>query len=136
MSDFTLTVPDEMVQAARQIAEATSQPLEAVLLSRLKTALPLPVLPPDEEAELTALLQLSDDALWTFAREQMPRELSERMETLMDKNSLGTISPAEYQELESLVERGQRLTLRKSEAAAILTRRGYHVTPQDLVARE
>lgn len=124
MSDFTLTVPEEMVQAAKQIAEATSQPLEQVLLSRLKTALPFPTLPPDEEAELTALAQLSDDALWTFAREHMPRDLSEQMETLMDKNSLGTITPIEYAELENLVERGQRLTLRKSEAAAILKRRG------------
>ena len=128
MTTFTLTVPDEMVQAAQQIADATSQPLEAVLLSRLKTALPLPVLPPDEEAELTALTQLSDDALWTFAREQMPREISEHLETLMDKNSLGTINPDQYAELENLVERGQRLTLRKSEAAAILTRRGYRIT--------
>ncbi|MEO8612351.1 MAG: hypothetical protein ABI690_30930 [Chloroflexota bacterium] len=136
MSNFTLTVPDDMVQAAQQIAEATSQPLEQVLLSRLKNALPLPALPPDEEHELAALSQLSDDALWTFAREQMPRDLSEPMENLMDKNSLGTISPEEYTELESLVERGQRLTLRKSEAAAILTRRGYRITPQDLAARE
>ena len=136
MSDFTLTVPDEMVQAAKQIAEATSQPLEQVLLSRLKTALPFPALPPDEEAELAALAQLSDDALWTFAREQMPRDLSEQMEILMDKNSLGTITPTEFAELENLVERGQRLTLRKSEAAAVLTRRGYRITPQDLAARQ
>jgi hypothetical protein len=136
MTTFTLTVPDEMVQAAQQIADATSQPLEAVLLSRLKTALPLPVLPPDEEDELTALAQLSDDALWTFAREQMPRDIGKQMEMLMDKNSLGTITPDEYAELESLVERGQRLTLRKSEAAAVLTRRGYQIIPQDLAARE
>jgi len=136
MSDFTLTVPDEMVAAARQIAAATAQPVEAVLLSRLKTALPLPILPPDEESELAALAHLSDDALWTLAREHMPRDLSEQMEILMDKNSLGTITPEAYKELEILVERGQRLTLRKSEAAAILARRGYRITPQDLIARE
>jgi hypothetical protein len=98
MTTFTLTVPDEMVEAAQQIADATSQPLEEVLLSRLKTVLPLPVLPPDEEAELAALAQLSDDALWTFAREQMPRDISEHMESLMDKNSLGQITPDEYSE--------------------------------------
>ncbi|KAB2864120.1 MAG: hypothetical protein F9K46_05065 [Anaerolineae bacterium] len=123
MGSFTLTVPDEMVKAAQQIAETTSQPLEAVLLSRLKSALPLPQLPPDEEAELQALHYLSDDALWTIAREQMPDEQQGHMQTLMDKNSLGTISPDEYAALEGLVDRGQRLMLRKSEAAAILTRR-------------
>lgn len=123
MGSYMLTVPDEMVKAAQQIAETTSQPLEAVLLSRLKSALPLPQLPPDEEAELQALHNLSDDALWTIAREQMPDEQQAQMQTLMDKNSLGTISPDEYAALEGLVDRGQRLMLRKSEAAAILTRR-------------
>lgn len=125
MSDFVLNIPDEVIAAARQIAEATAQPVEDVLLNRLKTV--LPALPPDEEAELEALHHLSDDALWTIAHERMPDSLQERMQDLMDKNSLGTISPEEYAELEQLVDRGQRLTLRKSEAAAILTRRGYQI---------
>jgi hypothetical protein len=134
MSTFTLDVPDELMSAARQIAQATSQPIEQVLLSRLKIALPLPMLPPDEEAELQALQHLSDDALWTIAREQMQDDLQARMKTLMSKNSLGTIASDEYKELETLVDRGQRLMLRKSEAAAILTRRGYTVIPKDLAA--
>jgi len=136
MSDFTLTVPEEVMAAARQIAEATEQPVEEVLLSRLKKALPLPVLPPDEEAELDALQHFSDDALWHIAREQMPHDMQEQMQALMDKNSLGTISPDEYTELEDLVDRGQRLTVRKSEAGALLTRRGYKVTPKSLSDRE
>jgi hypothetical protein len=136
MSDFTLTVPDEMLAVAQQIAEATEQPVEQVLLSRLKNALPIPTLPPDEEAELDALRHLSDDALWHVAREQMAQNLQKQMQILMDKNSLGTISQDEYKQLEDLVDRGQRLIVRKSEAAAILTRRGYKVTPQSLTERE
>jgi len=34
------------------------------------------------------------------------------------------------------VERGQQLMLRKAEASAILTRRGYRVTPKDLAMRD
>jgi hypothetical protein len=97
---------------------------------------PLPALPPDEEAELEALKNLSDDALWTIAREQMPDNLQTRMQDLMDKNTLGTITPDDYSELETLVERGQQLMVRKSEAAALLTQRGYKVTPKDMAARE
>jgi hypothetical protein len=89
------------------------------------------MLPPDEEAELAALKALSDDVLWTIAREQMASELQARMEVLMDKNSVGTISSDEYAELELLVERGQRLMVRKSEAGALLTGRGYTVRPKD-----
>lgn len=134
MSDFVLNIPDEVIAAAREIAEATAQPVENVLLNRLKTV--LPALPPDEEAELEALHHLSDDALWTIARERMADSLQEYMQTLMDKNSLGTITTEEYAELEQLVDRGQRLMLRKSEAFAILTRRGYQISSQGIGAGE
>lgn len=137
MSDYILTVPEEVYVRARQIAEETSQPVDQVMIEYLRTlSAPLPALPPDEEAELEALKNLSDDALWTIAREQMPDSLQTRMQDLMDKNSLGTITPDEYSELEGLVERGQQLMIRKSEAAALLTQRGYKVTPKDMVARE
>ncbi|MBE0691073.1 MAG: hypothetical protein IH587_13220 [Anaerolineae bacterium] len=137
MSDYMLTVPEEVYARARQIAEETSQPVDRVMIEYLRTlSAPLPILPPEEEAELEALKNLSDDALWTIAREQMPDDLQARMQDLMDKNSLGTITSEEYGELEALVERGQRLMVRKSEAAALLTQRGYKVTPKDMTARE
>ncbi len=136
MTDYsvTLTVPDYVYDRARKIAEATAQPVEQVIRRQIEEAFsePLPVLPPDEEAELAALAQLSDDALWTIAREQMPTDLQARMQTLMDRNNLGTITGAERRELETLVGRGDRLMLRKAEASAILTRRGYPITPKDL----
>src|SRR5690606_30501397 len=111
----------------------TAQPVDEVMIAYLRTlSASLPVLPPDEEAELEALQALSDDALWTIAREQMPDAQQRRMQDLMDKNSLGTTTAEEYAELEALVERGQRLMMRKSEAAALLTRRGYKVTPKEL----
>jgi hypothetical protein len=139
MTDYsvTLTVPDYIYDRARKIAEATAQPIEQVLRKQIVEALsePLPRLPEDEVAELTALNQLSDDALWTIAREQMPVEVQARMQELMDRNSLGAIADDERQELETLVERGQRLMLRKAEASAILKLRGNRVTPKDLAAK-
>lgn len=84
---------------------------------------PLPALPPDEQAELDALKHLSDDTLWTIAREQMPDNVQARAHELMDKNSHGEISSEEYTELEKLVERSDRLMVRKAEAAALLRER-------------
>jgi hypothetical protein len=136
MTDFMLAVPDDVLSAARLLAEATSQSVEEVLIHRLKTALPVPVLPPDEEAELEALNHLSDDALWTMTGEQLPHEPQARMSALMERNSRGTITPDEYAELEKLVERGQRLMLRKAEAASILRQRGYTVTSKDMARRD
>ncbi|MBC7811254.1 MAG: hypothetical protein H7175_08910 [Burkholderiales bacterium] len=126
MSDYRLTIPEEVFTRAKQIAEETSQPVEQVLIDYLRTLSPLvPPLPPDEDAELRALEYLSDDALWTLSQERMAGDLSYRMEVLMDKNSLGTITPQEYNELEKLVERGQKLMVRKSEAMALLGERGW-----------
>ncbi len=84
-------------------------------------------LPDDERAELHALTYLSDDALWTIAREQLANTKQQRMQALMDKNTDGTITEYEYAELTGLVELGQRLTLRKAEAMKLLLDRGYTV---------
>jgi hypothetical protein len=127
MSDqIVLTVPSEISRRARQIAQSTDQSVEEVLIEHLKTlSPPLPTLPAEQQAELDALRLLSDDALWTIAREQMPPEVQARAHALMDTNTQRTISEEEQAELDLLVERADRLMLRKAEAASILRERGH-----------
>ncbi len=123
---ITLTLPDDLSARARKIAETTSRPLEQVLIDHLKTlATPLPKLPENVQAELDALYHLSDDALWTIAREQLPESIQTEAHHLMGKNNIGTITDAERDVLQGLVERADRLMLRKAEASAILRSRGF-----------
>lgn len=123
-----LTIPDEVYQWAQRVAQSSSQSVDEVLLSALQRAAEaLPMLPASEEAELAALRYLSDDALWTIAHETLPPATQQQMQALMDKNTQGTLSNDEGQTLATLVERGNRLTLRKSEAMALLTQRGHSV---------
>ncbi len=61
----------------------------------------------------------------------MPENAQSRMQLLMEKNNFGTIADDEFEELEGLVERGNRLMLRKAEAAAILMERGNIFTQDD-----
>jgi hypothetical protein len=127
-----LTLPADISDWARQIAETTSRPVEQILIEHLKgLSTPLPELPPDEQAELDALHHLSDDALWTIAREQVPDDVQTSAQQLMEKNSHGTISDLETAELEKLVQRADRVMLRKAEAAAILKERGYAFSQED-----
>ena len=127
-----LQVPEEISARARQIAEMMALPVEQVLLDHLKTlSTPLRVLPPATQAELEALHQLSDDALWTMARAQMSEDVQVHTHILLEKNSRGVITDEEHAELEALVDRGDRLMLCKAEAAAILKARGYPFTPKD-----
>jgi hypothetical protein len=131
---IVLTIPQDIATRARQIAEMIEQPVEQVLIEHLKTlATPLPTLPPEEQAELDALRHLSDDALWTIAREQMPEDVQIHARKLMNKNAQGTSTDEDSAALEKLVERGDRLMLRKAEAAAILRQRGYLFTQKDFM---
>ena len=136
MSNYpvTLTLPAHIYDRVRQAAEASDQPIERVLLQHLEEAFspPLPALLPDEQAELDALAHLSDDALWTIAREQMPEDRQVRLQALMDRNSQEALEETEQGELSSLVEQSQRLMLRKAQAAALLAGRGHQVSPQML----
>src|SRR5690606_34908444 len=105
-----------------------------VIRTKLEDALDQPLfdLPDDEKEELKAMAYLSDDTLWTIAREQMQKPLQERMSVLMTKNTKGTITDDEYAELTQLVESGNRLTLRKAQAMKYLTERRHKITLDDL----
>lgn len=127
MSDLiVLTIPHDIANRARQIAETLEQPVERVLMEHLKTLLPPPpALPTDVQEELDALHHLSDDALWTMAREQLPDTVQAQAQRLMERNTQGKLSPSECDVLDELTTRADRLMLRKAEAAAILRERGY-----------
>lgn len=88
-------------------------------------------IPAEELAALEAMANLSDDALWVAAREQMPAEVQARMSVLMTKNNFGTITDEEYAELAAYVAEGDKLMLRKSYAMKHLMDRGYKVTFDD-----
>jgi hypothetical protein len=130
MSDYTISIPDTLYDKAQRVAKQHAQSVDTVIRTRLEGALDQPMLdlPTDERDELQAMSYLSDDALWTIAREQMQPELQASMSQLMDKNSEGTITEDEFRDLSALVERGERLTLRKSQAMKLLLDRGYAVS--------
>jgi hypothetical protein len=140
MSDHEITVnlPDSVFDPLQRIAEAREQSLEQVVIEQLRSvgSISLPDLPPDEESELIAFKFLSNDTLRNIMREQMARADQDRMQILMDRNNLGPIRDEEYAELSQLVERGQRLMLRKAWAAGVLIERGHKISAQDMTASD
>jgi hypothetical protein len=134
MSDHMISISDSLYEKAQRVAKQTSRQVEDVIRTRLEGALDESTfdLPSDERAELRALGYLSDDTLWTIMQEQMQAVKQERLSALMEKNSRGTITDDEYQQLADLVEDGQRLMLRKAEAMRLLMDRGYKVRLDDM----
>lgn len=130
-----ITLPENLLTRLSQLAERKQQSVERILTDRLFTALDdeLDQLPTAEQAELRALHHLSDDVLRFIAAEQMRPEDQDLLTRLMERNSEGTLEPMERETLESLVERGDKLMLRKSETAAILVHRGYGEAAETLM---
>jgi hypothetical protein len=131
MSDVLVSMPDEVYNRLQRMAQASAQSIESVVVSQLTASLPVNDLPPDEADELAALRHLSDDALWTIAREQMPESVQTHMANLMTRNTQGELTAAEHEELEALASRSDRLMMRKAEAAALLTQRGHTFTQKN-----
>lgn len=136
MVEHLISIPDDLYQRARQVAEQTSRPVEEVIRARLQVAFEESAaeLPAGEREELKALAHLFDDTLWTIAREQLQPALQDRLSALLARNSQGTITPDERDELAELVDRGDRLTLRKSQALRYLSERGHTIRLEDLQA--
>lgn len=137
MSDYTLTIPSDLYERAETIARLSARPVESILLEQIQLWTDnIPLLDEGEEGELQALKYLSDDALSTIARETMSQELKTIMQSLMDKNTTGTITSDEHKQLTQLVERSEKMMLRKSEATALLSQRGLDMSGKDLSSRD
>ena len=130
-----IQISENLSTRLRKLAMRRHQPVEKIVADRLFTSLDdeLDSLPSAEQAELRALHHLSDDALRAIAAEQMSAVNQALMAQLMERNSQVDLTQDERERLEALVERGDRLMLRKAEAAAVLVHRGYAGSTADLM---
>jgi hypothetical protein len=122
----TLQLPEPIYRYFQQVAAATHRPLEQVVRQSIEGNLPPPVatMPPELRDDLSALQSQSVKELLQLAGAQVPAGQQARHQELLDKNSLGTIAPAEQDELAA-----DQLTLRKAYAWAVLRWRGHAAVP-------
>lgn len=124
----TLTLPQAIYERARETAQVADRPLEEVLVQSILLSLPpLGDIPAPLRAELAALFLLSDAELWTVARSAMDSERQIQLETLAEAQKRRSLTPVEQSALTRLMDRAERVMLRKAEAYHLLARRGYMV---------
>lgn len=126
---ITLTLPDHVYEALCQQAKAQKKSVRQVAEETLQVAtLSDKTLSPPLEAALQALAEKSDDELWQIAASQLPPAKMRRWQRLMAKHEAGdTLTLDEEHTLNTLIEAGERLTALKSEAYALLKRRGHRL---------
>ena len=130
---IVLTIPEDVSDHVRHIAESSDVPVEQLVIDRLRA---LSVLPSDIQDEITALHYLSDDALWTIAQEQISAHVQQRAQVLVEQNTFGTIIEEESAELQKVVDRAIRLTFLKAQAATLLRERGHDFKQPDFKPRK
>ena len=125
---ITLTLPDDVLQPAQRVAQATKQSVEELLVTALQAALPtLEGLPPDVMQDLTALESLDDQALWQVMLEMVPLDQQNQLHDLLARNQAGLLIDSEREPLAILQQQADLVMLRKARAAVLLRFRGKRV---------
>jgi hypothetical protein len=124
-----IEIPPALYHRLQRIAELTHRPVDELVLRTLEAGVPpLPEdLPEAMRADLLALEALDDEALWQVAESQLDFNDSARQGALLEKNSAGTITPAERQALADLRYAADRLMLQKAYASVLLKWRGHRL---------
>lgn len=109
----TLELPPDLAQKAREIANRTHKPLEAVLLEWLDYALAdLPV------------ESLPDDQVLSLCELQLEPEDQTRLDDYLSRQREGPLSSQDQQQMDILMQRYRRGLVRKARALQVAVQRG------------
>ncbi len=126
---ITLQVPDVTYRHANRVAKVLRHSLEEVLVNTLTVTLPpLDDVPAEMEAEVAGMAYLSHEILKLIANATMTTKDQKQLDTLLDTQNRGELTPAGQQELAALMAEYGRTMLRRAKAVALLSARGISVS--------
>ncbi|MFB2878252.1 hypothetical protein [Floridanema aerugineum] len=126
---ITLQIPEILYQRLVNTANATQRSIEEVILHALQVGSPpqWDDVPEEFQADIAALDKLDDDTLWEIVNSRKTAGEMERYDSLLERNSNGTLTEAERLELMALRQEADLFMLRKAQAAVLLRWRGHLV---------
>ncbi|WP_204102816.1 MULTISPECIES: hypothetical protein [Spirulina sp. CCY15215] len=126
---ITIDIPDRSYQRLVQTAEATKQPLDAIILRVLEIGSPpdWTNIPEEFQTEIAALDRLDDNTLWRIARGQKKPEEMIHYDELLAKNKVRQLTNEERLELTALRKEADLFMLRKAQAIVLLRWRGHQI---------
>lgn len=131
---ITLTLPDDMYRRFQQHAASRKHSIEEEVLLLVTSALAADEaedeIPADIQAAVAALSQLDDAALWQVAHTtKLTPAQAEEIETLLFKQQRVGLSPSEKARLEGLRHEHDKALLVRAQAIGLLQDRGQDVRP-------
>ena len=124
---INVELPAPLYQRLVELAEASQQSLNDVVIQSIQTGLPpsLAQVPDRFREDLRALNPLGDEVLRDIANRDLADDKSTYYEQLLVKNGQGTLNEKEQRSLDTLREEADLLMLRRAYAAALLKWRGH-----------
>ena len=131
----TIELPEPIFRRLVRIAEATHQPVEALVMQSAIGNLPpfIENAPTEMQPELLTMQTLDKEELQAIASAQVEPGDHQRHVNLLKKNEEDLLTAEERDELTALRLAADRLMLRKAYAWSLLRWRGHRIPPlQDL----
>ena len=131
---ITVTVPEEVYAQLEAKARTTARSVGDLVAQTLARALPHQVeedLPPSVQAELQAMAQLSDEALWVIAGSTANEDRQALYDLLIERHNAGSLTMEGQHMLVQFREEADALLVRKAHAYALLHSRGYTLPALD-----
>lgn len=126
MQELTIQLSDNVLRLLYKRAKVRNQTVEDEVVAAVENTV-LTDVAEETEVALAQLAFLNDSDLWQAARMTVPADMSERMQTLLDKEQSEGLTAAEEQEIQQLQRYGQHVMLVRAEAATLLKERGFDI---------
>ncbi|MCZ7571034.1 MAG: hypothetical protein M5U01_21010 [Ardenticatenaceae bacterium] len=130
---ITIKLSNKTYDQLKQVAELSRQPLDTIVEQSLAHSLPplLEDIPPDYQADVYPLLQMSDAELMEEAKRRFPADGWAEYEALLRKKKEFSLTSQEQVKLDTLRHEADVLMFRKGYAAVLLKRRGRRLPSLD-----
>lgn len=128
LQTVTVHLPEMLYRQVARRARRMRRSVEDELVEVVSTAMPtMEALPSDIVDDLEQLTYLTDAEMWEAARTTLPRQDSERMQTLVLKRQGVRLTTVEERELKRLTHLADRAMLVRAQAAVLLKERGHNI---------
>lgn len=119
-TQLTLSLPDEVLQRARQYAEYTKRDVKEIITTTLASTLPSL----DTIEQLRTIAKLPDSEVLALTKSRMDKKADRRLSKLLDNQQAGKLNDLEQAELAALMRLYEMGLLRQSQALAEAVSRG------------
>ncbi|MCP4398522.1 MAG: hypothetical protein GY801_14650 [bacterium] len=136
---ITIHLSENLYHHVKQAAELSHQATEAIIIQSLRHTLPplLEDIPEQYQPDVYPLLHMNDVELQQECRHSFPPKRWTDYETLLDKKKTSPLTAEEERRLATLHREADVFMFRRSYAAVLLKRRGYHLpTLQELLSSQ